>query len=194
MRQQGVLTEWNDERGFGFITPDGGGERVFVHVSAFPRERRPGAGDQVSYDVGRDARNRLQASGVAYVGRTRSARTSTPGVRTSLVVVGVFFGVLVGLVAQDMAPALVLLAYVLLSAAAFVMYRADKVAAGKGSWRTPEANLHGIDLLGGWPGGLVARQLFRHKTRKQPFRTVFWLTVVANCGVLGYLVLEVWRG
>ena len=31
-RRQGVLLEWNDERGFGFITPSTGGERVFVHV------------------------------------------------------------------------------------------------------------------------------------------------------------------
>ncbi|WP_217702555.1 DUF1294 domain-containing protein [Nocardioides guangzhouensis] len=101
---------------------------------------------------------------------------------------------LVGLVELGPAPWPVLVWYGVLSAAAFVMYRADKVAAGKGSWRTPEANLHGIDLLGGWPGGLVARQLFRHKTRKQPFRTAFWLTVVANLVALAYLVLEVWGG
>jgi cold shock CspA family protein len=39
--QRGVLEDWNDARGFGFITPAGGGSRVFVHVSAFPRGPRP---------------------------------------------------------------------------------------------------------------------------------------------------------
>lgn len=41
-----------------------------------------------------------------------------------------------------------------------------------------------LAVLGGWPGALAAQQALRHKTRKQPFRTVFWLTVVVNCAVL----------
>ena len=48
----------------------------------------------------------------------------------------------------------------------------------------PESTLHLLDLACGWPGGLAARHLLRHKTRKQPFRAVFWLTVVANCALL----------
>ena len=84
--------------------------------------------------------------------------------------------------------ALLLLAYAVLSGVALVMYRADKVAAQHGAWRTPEANLHAVALLGGWPGALVARPLFRHKTTKQPFRSIFWCTVVANCLALAWLV------
>ena len=37
MRKKGTLTKWNDDRGFGFITPSGGEEPVFVHISAFAR-------------------------------------------------------------------------------------------------------------------------------------------------------------
>jgi uncharacterized membrane protein YsdA (DUF1294 family) len=89
----------------------------------------------------------------------------------------------------DEASTLLLLAvYGLLSLAAFAMYAADKRAAIRGTWRISEANLHLVALLGGWPGALVARRVFRHKTTKQPFRTIFWVTVAANCAVLAWLV------
>ena len=66
---------------------------------------------------------------------------------------------------------------------------ADKAAARQGRWRTPESTLHTLALVGGWPGALVAQRVFRHKTTKQPFRTIFWFTVVANCAALAWLLL-----
>jgi uncharacterized membrane protein YsdA (DUF1294 family) len=44
--------------------------------------------------------------------------------------------------------------------------------------------------VGGRPGALVARQAFRHKTTKQPFRTIFWVTVIASCVALAWFVYE----
>jgi cold shock CspA family protein len=77
MRQQGRLTEWNDDRGFGFITPLDGGPRVFVHISQFPRDkRRPMRLDLVAYDVDKDERGRLRGTQVLYVTLTGSARPS----------------------------------------------------------------------------------------------------------------------
>lgn len=69
-----------------------------------------------------------------------------------------------------------------------VMYSIDKAAA-RHSWRRiPEIHLHLLSLVGGWPGALIAQQLLRHKTRKQPFQTLFWLTVVVNLGLVWWLV------
>lgn len=52
MQQHGKLCRWNDERGFGFIKPDAGGNDVFVHISAFPRNaEKPITGDSLTYDV-----------------------------------------------------------------------------------------------------------------------------------------------
>jgi cold shock CspA family protein len=52
MRFDGKLEKWNDDRGFGFITPLHGGEPVFVHVSAFPRDgRRPKLGESLTVEV-----------------------------------------------------------------------------------------------------------------------------------------------
>jgi uncharacterized membrane protein YsdA (DUF1294 family)/cold shock CspA family protein len=190
MRQQGTLADWNDDRGFGFITPVAGGQRVFVHVSAFPRGRRPATNDLVTYGESRDERNRLSASDVLYVVSTRSVRIVTRGLRVPLATATLFFALLVCLVALDRAPVLLLAPYCLFSVVGFAMYRADKIAAERGTWRTSEATLHAIALLGGWPGALVARRVFRHKTTKQPFRTIFWGTVIANCVALAWLLFN----
>ena len=66
MRYEGRLTQWNDERGFGFIEPVQGGDKVFVHISAFARsdrgpDGRPQLGDRVSFEVATDAQGRKQA-------------------------------------------------------------------------------------------------------------------------------------
>ncbi len=73
-----------------------------------------------------------------------------------------------------------LLAYGVASLLAFGLYRYDKQQAKAGQWRTPEKILHGFELLGGWPGALVAQQMFRHKTRKLSYQLLFWLIVVVH--------------
>jgi len=54
----------------------------------------------------------------------------------------------------------VAIACVGLSLLSYLMYWLDKEAAQSGAQRTPESTLHLVDLLGGWPGALVAQQQF----------------------------------
>ena len=75
-------------------------------------------------------------------------------------------------------------AYLSLGIITFAVYAWDKAAARRGAWRVPDATLHVLAVLGGWPGALAAQRALRHKTRKQPFRTVFWITVALNCAAL----------
>jgi len=51
--------------------------------------------------------------------------------------------------------------------------------------------LHFMAVIGGWPGALVAQEVFRHKSRKLSFRLVLWTTVALNCGALAWLT---WMG
>ena len=74
--------------------------------------------------------------------------------------------------------------YLVASMAAFVLYRADKLAAVAGHRRMPENTLLVLGLLCGWPGALVAQHALRHKTRKASFQALFWTTVVINAAAL----------
>ena len=74
----------------------------------------------------------------------------------------------------------VALAYAVTSLLSLGLYGWDKRQAVHGQRRVPEKVLHGIELLGGWPGAWVAQQVFRHKTRKLRYQVVFWLIVAAH--------------
>lgn len=72
----------------------------------------------------------------------------------------------------------------------FLSFRHDKRRAVTGGPRVREADLLLLALIGGSPAALLARHLFRHKTRKQPFSTLLWLIVGVQIGALiGWLLI-----
>nr|WP_180206452.1 DUF1294 domain-containing protein [Pseudomonas sp. SbOxS1]NYU06692.1 DUF1294 domain-containing protein [Pseudomonas sp. SbOxS1] len=73
-----------------------------------------------------------------------------------------------------------LAAYGIVSVLAFLLYWSDKRKARFDHWRTPENVLHALEFAGGWPGALLAQQVFRHKTRKVSFQLVFWIIVLLH--------------
>ncbi|KRD72173.1 cold-shock protein [Ensifer sp. Root278] len=50
----GTVKFFNQDKGFGFITPDNGGADVFVHVSAIEGATSLRDGQKVSYELGQD--------------------------------------------------------------------------------------------------------------------------------------------
>jgi uncharacterized membrane protein YsdA (DUF1294 family) len=75
------------------------------------------------------------------------------------------------------------------SALCVVVYGIDKLAARGGHDRVPEAMLLSLGIIGGWPGAIVAQQVFRHKTVKRSFRVLFWLTVAVNIAVFAWATI-----
>jgi uncharacterized membrane protein YsdA (DUF1294 family) len=106
----------------------------------------------------------------------------------AIVAATLFLAAVCGAAARGALPVAVPIVYGAASVAAAVLYAADKSAARRHEWRTPERTLHLIALAGGWPGALVAQTVFRHKSRKPAFRVVFWTTVALNCGALAWWV------
>lgn len=66
------------------------------------------------------------------------------------------------------------------SVISYLMYRSDKGSAIASRQRIPEKRLHLSEVLGGWPGALVAQQVLRHKTRKLSYQLVFWLIILLH--------------
>ncbi|MBD1558107.1 DUF1294 domain-containing protein [Vibrio sp. S9_S30] len=78
----------------------------------------------------------------------------------------------------------------LLSLLTLFVYWWDKRQAFKGNWRVKEATLHGLALFGGWPGALIGREVFRHKTQKRPFYLILYAISGLHC-VLTVLFLYI---
>ena len=188
MRYQGKITDWRDDQGFGFITPNGGGPRVFAHIKSFSnRQQRPAGSEIVTYELRHDAKGRPQAERVAFVGKRLAAAGPSGAGKTPLMLSAAFLALVTGSALAGRLPVEVAGLYLAASLAAFLAYALDKSAARNGRWRTPESTLHLIALAGGWPGAWAAQRLLRHKSRKQSFQIVFWATVILNGCALAWL-------
>ena len=194
---KGVLVEWNDDRGFGFLEPAGGGERAFCHISAFARRaRRPIVGDRVVYELGRDEKGRARARNIkpAYAYRRPAAKAEPSGAPWSpwIAVVSAltFFALLIGLTVANRVPWTLPAIYLCLSLISIARYAFDKSAAMNRRWRTRERTLQVLALLGGWPGAWIAQLLFRHKARKTSFLATFVVCVILNVIFLTWVIVE----
>jgi len=186
MRFEGQLKSWNAERGFGFIEPAGGGQEIFLHVSAVPTNLRPPkVGQQFTFEVtlNREGKKRASNVGVAVAPRSdRVSRSERPAQwsAASALAIPAFVAIYIAIAATRGVSIWFALAYIGFSVVALFAYALDKSAAVAGRRRSSEQSLLLLGLVGGWPGGLVAQQLLRHKSNKTSFRSAFWGTVLAN--------------
>ena len=63
MAQTGTVKFFNNDKGFGFIAPDGGGNDAFVHISAVERAGMAtlNQNQRVNYEMEEDRRGRSSA-------------------------------------------------------------------------------------------------------------------------------------
>lgn len=73
---------------------------------------------------------------------------------------------------------------------AFVLFHYDKHAAQDRLWRVSEGTLLLVALIGGSVGAIVGQQIMRHKTRKEPFRTMLYSIPVLQSVAIGWLVVR----
>ena len=192
MEQKGVLRSWNDDKGFGFIRADK--RDYFIHISNV-RGERPLQGEAVLFVADTDEKGRLRAESMRSSGAQAAAtqQTSNSTHRQRPLTANNLKHSLSILVTACAIPAVgawqafqhnavlwPLLLYICMSLLSILQYWRDKQNAQTGQWRTPEKQLHAVELLGGWPGALLAQQLLRNKTQKTSYQAVFWLIVLAH--------------
>jgi len=87
--------------------------------------------------------------------------------------------------------------FLALNGLVFSIYFLDKQAARHHRRRISEKTLLTLAFVGGSLGAVCAQRLLRHKTQKEPFRSILraiamfhMLTALLLSGALGYVVLD----
>ncbi len=204
MRDQGRLVEWFDDKGYGFIQPnDATKTRVFLHIKDFSkRGPRPIVGCALEYQVTLDEKSRYRATDVVYLkakavqkSANKSTKITKPSMtRTQMIMqmlcIGAILVLAIGAV-FGFVPSWLILFYLIINSLTYWLYAQDKQAAQQGKYRISEQMLHISSVLGGWAAAWLAQEKLRHKTQKQPFRTIYFCTIALNlllmCGLMMYL-------
>tara|TARA_R110000803_G_scaffold19733_1_gene51411 strand:+ start:1225 stop:1827 length:603 start_codon:yes stop_codon:yes gene_type:complete len=185
MRREGRLVEWYADRGFGFLAPDDGGPNVFLHIKSLPKtDKRLDIGQAYAFDAVLDPTGRERAENAVPI--TEPVVVEKRPVSSYLrhlppfLVIAAFIGIVVSVASVIPVSTNWYIIYGVASFGCIIGYWIDKNAAIRKSWRISETVLLLLGLVGGWPGAIVAQEVFRHKTRKGTFRYLFWMTVAIN--------------
>lgn len=172
------IVEWDPRKGFGYLRHQKG--RLFIHRKDFAEHhKRPTKGDRIRYRVGTDTKGRRCAVQAVHVNDGGKITVLTWLGLVLLLLMPVLAWSHLLLVDYPRFTCLWLL-FPAVNLATYSAYKNDKARARAKAWRTSEASLHFLELLGGWPAALLAQRQFRHKCTKTSFQTTYWLVVALH--------------
>lgn len=76
---------------------------------------------------------------------------------------------------------------------AFLSFYIDKKLAQSNERRIAESTLLGLAFFGGSLGSIIAQQKFRHKTRKQPFKSQLYTIAALHLVLIIVLIIPNFR-
>ena len=112
------------------------------------------------------------------------------GSLVSIIFVSLFWIGLLTLVTIHKISPIIVGFYLLMGIITYIFYAVDKSAAIHNRWRISENTLHLLSLVGGWSGALLAQIILHHKSSKESFQVIYWITVFLNLVALGYFVMN----
>lgn len=192
MRHTGHITSWDEEQGTGHIKMTNGLELILVHKHEFRNHQTPPQLNQeVSFILSKDNTGKFIAQNVL---RYEDKLPSTSNIRVALIfsITALFlFSVMIFTKLPAEKAAIILVNYFLISTVTFKAYKIDRTFLLEHIGSLPESTLHFLSLLGGWPGAMLAQEILQHKIHDRGFKTLFWLTIFINIGLLAYLILQI---
>lgn len=175
---QGIIINFNQEKGYGFIKTDAFEEHVFVHLTQVKNTNALEIGQTVEFEIQKTKKG-LAAINVMAGAKYRSPYFSF-GIISFIITLAIF---------AFSSPYLQgVMAYLLsINLTTFLFYGYDKFISKGEQLRIPELNLQLLALLGGSPAALLAQKFFKHKTVKSSFQIIYWGIVMGQIGVILWL-------
>jgi uncharacterized membrane protein YsdA (DUF1294 family)/cold shock CspA family protein len=172
------IVEWDRHKGFGYLRHQK--SRLFLHRRDFSEHhKRPAKGDRIRYRIGSDSKGRLCAVDALHVNDGGKITVFTLLLLVILVTMPVFAWSHYLLVKKPELSLLLPLPLII-NIITYFVFKRDKALARAKAWRTSEAMLHFLELIGGWPAALLAQKQYRHKCSKTDYKTTYWLIVILN--------------
>lgn len=187
MHFQGRVTDWSQERGYGFIEPHGVTQRVYLHINAFSSlSRSPQDGDIVVYQADIDTIHRPEAREAWLLDdwKQRKAVQRSSVLPPALLCSGWFVLLWLG-IQYDRLPVLLPMLYLLASLLTLFSLPGKESAALDPQWNKLQKWLPALTLLGGWPGILYAR----YRQVQGERRPLGWLGWLVSLNVLATSLL-----
>ena len=73
MRHNGTIKKWNQDRGFGFVEPEDGGQDVFAHILEFPNKSAcPQIGEKITFAIKTTPDGKKRAVQIVRISSTQS--------------------------------------------------------------------------------------------------------------------------
>lgn len=191
MRYDGVIKQWDDERGIGLIEPLPDGDPIPVHIAAFPRgQGRPRVRQRVSFEVERAHDGGKQARDVRIHETVRPPRVASRSVQPAgsivppLLACAAFAAAYAWAAMRWAAGPRLAIACLALSLLAVGLLAADRSAARDRRRLVPDGLWTVLALLGGWPGLLIGVALLGHLPGRRVSRAALWLAALLHAGAV----------
>ncbi len=167
----GKIEQWDERKGYGFISVDRQAPRILFHLSDLSGySQKPRLNERVHFTLAKDAHGSFVAKHIE--------RPMVFGF--SMAVTVWFVTILASSVWLIDYPAVAMLYYALISSITYVVYLYDRSATIENRVRIPEILLHSLAAMGGWIGAAIAQASLRREPSTIGYQYGFWLSVIIN--------------